>query len=248
VPADGEKLVIGDITYTWRTSLVTTASPNDLKIQVDASHTRDLLVEVINQGSVTDAQPGTLPHPAVTASSEGVSTGTTKAAATLTINVDTPHETNLHAGATVTVGDKTLTAVSSGATGDQFNLGANQQETLDNIITAMNAASSTVTADARQGNSAIFRADTGGEAGNAIVVGKNTGGYPSDHWLKWTDANGAATTTLKNGSSTNTYRLRITARRGQLDRLERQARPLEHLATRLQRFIEDPGQVGTGAA
>jgi hypothetical protein len=53
---------------------------------------------------------------------------------------------------------------------------------------------------------------------------------------------------LLNRASDGVARLRITARRGQLDRLERQARPLEHLATRLQRFIEDPGQVGTGPA
>jgi hypothetical protein len=35
--------------------------------------------------------------------------------------------------------------------------------------------------------------------------------------------------------------LRITARRGELDRLQREARPLRRLAAELQRFIEDPG-------
>ena len=36
-------------------------------------------------------------------------------------------------------------------------------------------------------------------------------------------------------------RLRISARRGELDRLERQARPLRGLASELRDFIEDPG-------
>jgi len=34
--------------------------------------------------------------------------------------------------------------------------------------------------------------------------------------------------------------LRIVARRGELDRLERLARPLRPLAAKLQRFIDDP--------
>jgi hypothetical protein len=41
-------------------------------------------------------------------------------------------------------------------------------------------------------------------------------------------------------SSDTVSRLRITARRGELDRLERQARPLRHLAEKLRKFIADP--------
>ena len=41
-------------------------------------------------------------------------------------------------------------------------------------------------------------------------------------------------------SSDAVSRLRITARRGELDRLERQARPLRRLAADLREFIDDP--------
>jgi hypothetical protein len=47
--------------------------------------------------------------------------------------------------------------------------------------------------------------------------------------------------TLLNRSSDAVARLRITARRGELDRLERQARPLQRLARKLRTFIEHPG-------
>jgi hypothetical protein len=42
-------------------------------------------------------------------------------------------------------------------------------------------------------------------------------------------------------SSDAVARLRITARRGELERLEREARPLQRLAARLQTFIDHPG-------
>lgn len=45
---------------------------------------------------------------------------------------------------------------------------------------------------------------------------------------------------LLNRTGDAVSRLRITARRGELDRLARQARPLRNLATELQRFIDDP--------
>jgi hypothetical protein len=54
--------------------------------------------------------------------------------------------------------------------------------------------------------------------------------------------------TLLDRASNAVARLRISARRGELDRLERQARPLERLATRLQHFIDHPGQAGKVAA
>jgi hypothetical protein len=46
---------------------------------------------------------------------------------------------------------------------------------------------------------------------------------------------------LLDRSSDLVSRLRISARRGELERLERQARPLRPLAARLQAFIDEPG-------
>jgi hypothetical protein len=46
---------------------------------------------------------------------------------------------------------------------------------------------------------------------------------------------------LTSASGDVVSRLRITARRGELGRLERRARPLRDLATALRRFIEKPG-------
>jgi hypothetical protein len=43
-------------------------------------------------------------------------------------------------------------------------------------------------------------------------------------------------------SSDAVARLRITARRGELDRLERLARPLQDLSEKLQDFIDEPGR------
>jgi hypothetical protein len=46
---------------------------------------------------------------------------------------------------------------------------------------------------------------------------------------------------LLDRSADTLSRLRITARRGELDRLAREARPLRALAAELQDFIDDPG-------
>jgi hypothetical protein len=53
--------------------------------------------------------------------------------------------------------------------------------------------------------------------------------------------------TLLDRSSSAVARLRITARRGELDRLERQARPLQGLVAELRRFIDDPGRIARTA-
>jgi hypothetical protein len=61
---------------------------------------------------------------------------------------------------------------------------------------------------------------------------------PPDHF---SDLTRARLTRLIQRSSDVLSQLRITARRGELDRLERQARPLRHLARQLRAFIDDPG-------
>jgi hypothetical protein len=45
---------------------------------------------------------------------------------------------------------------------------------------------------------------------------------------------------LLNRSGDTVSRIRIAARRGELDRLEREARPLRRIAAQLRRFIDDP--------
>lgn len=57
----------------------------------------------------------------------------------------------------------------------------------------------------------------------------------------WSDRTRAHLGRLLDRSSELVSRLRITARRGELDRLEPLARPLRPLARRLESFISDPG-------
>jgi hypothetical protein len=58
---------------------------------------------------------------------------------------------------------------------------------------------------------------------------------------RWSDATRTRLGRLLDRSNDVLSRLRISARRGQLDRLERQAAPLRRLAAQLQAFIADPG-------
>ena len=57
----------------------------------------------------------------------------------------------------------------------------------------------------------------------------------------WADATRDRLGRILNRSNDVLSRLRISARRGELDRLERQARPLRTIAQRLRAFIADPG-------
>jgi hypothetical protein len=57
----------------------------------------------------------------------------------------------------------------------------------------------------------------------------------------WSDATRARLGRLLVRSSDVVSQLRISARRGELGRLEHQAQPLRRLAARLQAFIDDPG-------
>jgi hypothetical protein len=61
---------------------------------------------------------------------------------------------------------------------------------------------------------------------------------PPDHF---SDRTRAHLTELMQRSGDVLSRLRISARRGELDRLERQAQPLRGLARDLRKFIDDPG-------
>jgi hypothetical protein len=57
----------------------------------------------------------------------------------------------------------------------------------------------------------------------------------------WSDRTRNRLGRLLDRSNDAVSRLRITARRGELDRLQRQARPLGSLARELRAFIDDPG-------
>ena len=57
----------------------------------------------------------------------------------------------------------------------------------------------------------------------------------------WSDATRTRLGRLLDRSNDGLSRLRISARRGELDRLARQAKQLRRLATQLRTFIDDPG-------
>ncbi len=57
----------------------------------------------------------------------------------------------------------------------------------------------------------------------------------------WSDATRTRLGRLLDRSNDGLSRLRISARRGELDRLARQAKPLHRLAMQLRAFIDDPG-------
>lgn len=65
----------------------------------------------------------------------------------------------------------TVTAVAAGATGDQFNIGADADETCDNIVATVNAETESANVHAYRGagDTVIFEWLTKGVAGNAIV-------------------------------------------------------------------------------
>ena len=58
---------------------------------------------------------------------------------------------------------------------------------------------------------------------------------------RWSDATRAHLGRILDRADEAVSRLRITARRSELDRLQREARPLRQIAHELSAFIEDPG-------
>lgn len=79
------------------------------------------------------------------------------------------------AGNTITVGGVTLTAVASGASAVQFNVGATTSLQADNIATAINAATTAVSANVASGspqlrNLMYARGPTAGAAANTVEI------------------------------------------------------------------------------
>ena len=198
-PADGEQIAVGPVVYTFKTAV---AAANHITRGGGVAVTRANIVKAVTGTGTAGADygVGTVPHPLVTADNGGAVSGGTKATSTLTIN------SQLYPGATVSVDGTTLAAVASGAGAGQFNLGANKEATLDNIITAMNAVVATAQLAARVGNQSVCTAATAGTAGNGIAVARNTGGGASLNWLQWSGS------TLSGGTDAATERVLITAK------------------------------------
>jgi hypothetical protein len=91
---------------------------------------------------------------------------------------------NLSATNTITINGVTFTAVASGATGAQFNVGGSLSATLDNIVTVVNASTNPLIADlitvAKNGGSTgiTVTADAYGVAGNDYTLAAS-GGSPT---------------------------------------------------------------------
>ena len=207
-PSDGEQISIGNTVYTAKTAV---AAPYQVALGANLAAFSANFVNAVNgvdDGTTVGA--GTAANPDVTAGGPVDITAGTFATATLTINVNTPGFTNLIAGAYITITvlgvPHTFTAVNSGAGANQFNLGADQEGTLDNIITAVNTAAIGATFSARTGRNAVLTADTAGVAGNSIAVVRNTGGGASLNWLSWSSP------TLQGGAAGSTTQITVTAR------------------------------------
>jgi hypothetical protein len=90
-----------------------------------------------------------------------VTVGSQKTQGTLTCT-DIPH-----ADTVLVVDDTTYTAKASGATGNQFNIGATLALTLANLLAAINASAETATSWSDDGTSLVVEWDVAGTVGNS---------------------------------------------------------------------------------
>ncbi|MAR56078.1 MAG: hypothetical protein CMM93_02750, partial [Rickettsiales bacterium] len=102
-----------------------------------------------------------------------VKEGAKSASASITFN------TNPAVGETLVLNGQTFTAVAVGATAGaaEFALGANVQETLDNLVSSLNASTNTSISQAtytRSGNSLVITADQGGLQGRNYTINAGT--------------------------------------------------------------------------
>lgn len=169
-PDDAEEVVIGDITYVYKTALTTPAVPYEVLIGASAATALDNLKSAINgtAGAGTTYGTGTVAHPDVVATDNTDTTQKIVArvpgvAANATVTTETSAhlswaDTTLGGGTgdsnagvdpeTVTVNDQTysfVTALSetSGATAiaNQVLFGADSAAALDNLKSAVNGTS-----------------------------------------------------------------------------------------------------------
>ena len=170
---------INSVTFTCVTS---GATGNQFNVGVSDTLTAANLAAAIN-GSVTAKIAGyvtatsstnvvtiTAAHNGILGNLVTLSGGTHDVAATGTITGSSVVATN-----TFTINGVTFTAVASGATGNQFNVGMSDNATMANAATAVNGSVSVgvtgvVTAAAVSTNVMTITATTPGSAGNAITI------------------------------------------------------------------------------
>lgn len=148
-----------------------TAYNNGVEVGPAAVQTQSVRVDSTSIGRST-SEYGTIAHDGsdltITNSKGGIKlkTPAQKAQGTVTM-------TGLPvADETMVVGTTTITARASGATTDEFNIGATVPSTLANLAAAINAGSeaANVTAWVDSTTTVIVEADTAGTAGNSIVL------------------------------------------------------------------------------
>ncbi len=125
------------------------------------------------------------------ASVSEVKTASTKGALSLNFG-----SSNILAGEVVTINGTTLTAVASGATGAQFNLGANITETVSNLADRLNTLADSTTYNATLGE-AIYSA-----SGSTLTATARAGGTLSNTF-RLDNAPPAAVALANNGVATN---------------------------------------------
>lgn len=83
---------------------------------------------------------------------------------------------NIAANATVTIDGVVFTAVASGATGNQFNVGGSLSLSLDALVTKATAALPALTVAKNGGSTGIdITSKADGEAGNAVAIASSSG-------------------------------------------------------------------------
>lgn len=101
---------------------------------------------------------------------------------------------NLSAGHTIVINGVTFSAVASGASGNQFNIGASLTATLDNIVTVLTASA----------NAAVAKATYANTSGTTLTVTHKTYGVEGNTFtLAATGSGTVANATLINGASDN---------------------------------------------
>jgi hypothetical protein len=137
---------------------------------------------------VTDVENWQIVYSGVFASSTGYHTGKVNYALSASAQAATGSivfDEQPAVGSTITINGTVFTAVASGATGNQFNIGANLGATLANIVTVLNASAvsgvAAATYSTTGGDTLVITHDTAGIAGNefTLAASANSNGTPS---------------------------------------------------------------------
>lgn len=189
-PAAGEQVSAGGVVYRFVAGTATAAY--EVERGPDSAAAR---ANFIAAGNGTGGGPGTAANPLLSFSDLGALPGGTYATATLTIT------NQPGVGVVVSVDGVSVTAVAGSPGASEFQIGANKEATLDNIIAALNPliASSAVLSP-RVGNQTTCKAVAIGTAGNSIALNETSA------YLTWSSA------TLVGGVDASTDRIKATAK------------------------------------